>query len=641
MRSITTQLVLVSAMLVLAGCGGGGEGDGDSNTTPPVANNPAPTTPPPSPTPDPNPTPPPGDDPAPPAPPPAPPAHKNLFATVSGDTWDETAVRKVLHIFAFGGHTSDAQIATWADMAPEDAIEQMLTFDQHNLALSTPALGDVDGLGYRPATLHDLAAFWSSNDPGNLTPIDSRHIYDVDNFNGWAPALWQRAATTRGLNPFRHKIGMWETNYHMAVNIKSGVGQTPLLRYYEDIMQAHLDGLPYQQVMATAASSAAIALQYGHRNNRYSNGVCDCNEDFAREYHQLFFGILGMGEMDYHETVTIKNTAKAFTDMTVHWDELNGITDWVDFGTFYHPDQSLEILGTMVDGTTAEDRIAALAEVSINHPESLDNLPVMIVNQLADDNLTSLKISAIRNAWSSMDEKNLLTFLRGYAISNIFHDESRVKYLTSVDRHMLITNQVVQNNLQNDIGVYAPRPMDEGVNVFAPTHNVFGSQKGTEAASSDRVFREAYNRATERVWQLRSSEGEKFGTSWERDWAALAPRNDAGNFVVEDVAEWLWQRFIADGLKNFGPLEQAHLYALLGGDRDLAYLLDENNLDRVVTKNDVLFDTSVIELVNDMKSRILLLDSVVEDDRRSANQRIGTAINFIIATPYMFAQEGR
>lgn len=43
------------------------------------------------------------------------------------DFWTETAVRKVLHVFAYGGQASDAQISTWAEMAPRDAIQQMLT----------------------------------------------------------------------------------------------------------------------------------------------------------------------------------------------------------------------------------------------------------------------------------------------------------------------------------------------------------------------------------------------------------------------------------------------------------------------------------------------------------------------------------
>ena len=111
--------------------------------------------------------------------------------------------------------------------------------------------------------------------------------------------------------------------------------------------------------------------------------------------------------------------------------------------------------------------------------------------------------------------------------------------------------------------------------------------------------------------------------------------------AARDVAEWLWQRFVADGLKNLGPLERAHLYALLATDRDLAFLVDENDLARVITTDDVLLDPEVITLVNDLSGRTMQLDSAFTDDRLDANRRIGMAINFIVGTPYIFAQEGR
>jgi len=51
-------------------------------------------------------------------------------------SWDEKAVRKVLKIFAFGGHATSGQIARWANMQPKVAIKQMLNFSQHNRLLS-------------------------------------------------------------------------------------------------------------------------------------------------------------------------------------------------------------------------------------------------------------------------------------------------------------------------------------------------------------------------------------------------------------------------------------------------------------------------------------------------------------------------
>ncbi|MDH3589877.1 MAG: DUF1800 family protein [Gammaproteobacteria bacterium] len=611
----TIRLIALGSLLLLAGCGGGGDGDssvplngnsssgGDDNSTT------------------------------------SPPAHKNLFTQVSESAWDETAVRKVLHAFAFGGQSSDAQIAAWADMAPELAIAEMLTFAEHNAKLSTPVVDDTDNLIARGGTLRQLAAFWASNNAANGVSPGQREYYEISNSSGRLPLVWQRAVISRGLNPFRQKIGFWETNYHLAIN-RQAVQREPFMRYYDDIMEAHEQGLPYQDVMAVAARSAAIALQYGHHSNRYRNGQCDCNEDFAREYHQLFFGILGEADPTRHENVTIKNTAKAFTDMTVHFDDQTGVADFVDFGTFFHPTQPLEILGTMIGGSNASERIGLMVDVSINNPESLANLPVMIVSDLADDNLDARKIAEIRSAWASLDQKNLLTFLRGYAISTIFHEPSRIRYLNSFDRHMLLTNLTGLSNNEQYFDLYTPQYFADGVEVFHPTHNVFGSQKGLEAASSDLVFRNNHKLVTERVWRFRQPAAVVNGVSWEKDWAAVIPRS-AGGFHVRDVAEWLWQRYLADGLKDFNDLERAHVYALLGADRDLAYLLNPSDMDRVIGTGDVLIDNSIIALVNDLASQTLDLDSADTTARQIANQRVGMAINFIAGTPFIFTQEGR
>ena len=43
----------------------------------------------------------------------------------------------------------------------------------------------------------------------------------------------------------------------------------------------------------------------------------------------------------------------------------------------------------------------------------------------------------------------------------------------------------------------------------------------------------------------------------------------------------------------------------------------------------------------DLSSRTLTLDSGDANERAAANEQVGMAINFIVATPYIFAQEGR
>jgi len=556
--------------------------------------------------------------------------------TVSNDEWDDTAVRKVLHTFAYGGHSTDAQIAAWADMPPDQAIAEMLTFEEHNLLLSPVTASNYDQLDTRDGTLRGLGEFWSSDDPGNGT--GERGFYHIDTW--WVDNIWVRAATIRGLNPFRQKIGLWETNYHLAVTSK--VHPLQMLRYYDDIMAALEGGVPYQDVLTTAATSSAIAFQYGHLTSRFKNGVCLCNEDFAREYHQLFFGVLGDYDSDYHETVTIKNTANALTDIALERNEAGFWTGNISFGVEFHYPGILEILETDYWGENLPDRINQLSQDAINHPESLDNLPVIIISGLADDNLNDAKIAQIRSAWAAMQPKDLLAFLRAYAVSTLFHSEGRIKYLSTIDRHMLLANKFVLNNEENYLDVHKINGyQDEDVRVFRPTHAVFGGQTGVEASISADVFRKNYNRVTLGDFRYRNASGEKYGRLWERDWGSIVPIGESGEYVVRDVAEWLWNRFIGDGLKHFGPLERAHVYAVLASDKDLIDLVSPEDLSRVITSMELETEPALITLVNSLSAQSLPLDSIDTDEKHYANGRIGQAINFIVATPYIFAQEGR
>ena len=564
------------------------------------------------------------------------------FERVSDALWDDTAVRKVLRTFAYGGHATDVQIAAWAAMPPAQAIVEMLTFDEHNLKLSPVGAADTDRLDMRDGTLLGLAQFWASDDPANGVYASHRTRYDL--FDGFSDidTVWARAVTSRGLNPFRQKVGFWETNYHMATN-REVVGRRLIAGYYDAIMEAHEQGLPYQDVIGVAAKSAAVASQYGHLNNRYVNGECLCNEDFAREYHQLFFGILGNYDPGLHETVTIKNTAAALTDMWVPRDIVyGGYLNQVIFGTEKHFPGVLDILNVGIGGSDASQRIDELSEYAIDHPESLENLPVMIIRELADDNLTDSKIQAIRMAWGGMSQKNLLDFLRAYAISTLFHDESRIKYWTSIHRHVLIANQVTLNNRENYLDLYTPIAyLHEDVRPFYPVHNVFGGQTGIEAADSAAVFRNNYNRVTAEEWRYRTASLLKFDQIWEKDWASVIPRDENGRYVVWKVAEWLWNHLIGDGLANFGALERLHLYALLARELDFAYLVDPSDPNRVFMASDITADTDLLVLRDQLASDTMKLDSADSSDRLTANQRVGQAINFIVGTPYIFADRGR
>ena len=574
------------------------------------------------------------------------------FNTISDSAWDETAVRKVLQVFAYGGHPTDAQITTWADMPAWDAIQQMLTFDEHNPRLSPVRSNNSDNLDTRSGTLRGLVDFWTSDDPSNSVDASIRALYAL------APVAWYKAVMSRGLNPFRHKIGLFETNYHMSVNMAVGVTSDQIIAYYDGITESLEAGLPYHQVLSNAALSAAVARQYGHFTNQWINGICFCNEDFAREYHQLFFGILGEYDTEYHETITIKNTAAALTDIRLDFDTTQmDFVDFVTFGTQYHAPGPLDILNSSVTGADAEQRIQQLSGIAIAHPESLDNLPLIFIQGLADDNMTDAKRDRIRQAWNDMQQKDLLRFLRAYAVSDLFHSAERVKYFTSVDRYFTITNGITHSNLEANSELYTPFDglESEDVIAFSPRYNVFGAQTSLDAAESASVFRTNFNRVTREHYRFRLPGANSFGSAFVKDWASVMSAGDTSGYRVDGIAEYLWRRFVADGLKNFGTLERAHVYALLAFDTDLTYAVNRAeiiaqgldpedlslyDLDRVITQADLETDADLQQIVNDMASLTLELSSSDNSLRQQANVRVGSAVNFIVATPYMFAQEG-
>lgn len=565
------------------------------------------------------------------------------LTTVDDDTWDNSAVRRVLHTFAFGGQARDGQINAWANMNPEEAIAQILNFNRHNLRLSRSTALDADGLADLPGSLRNLADFWSSNNTANPVPSGGRDNYRIDEW-GSAFQTWLLAAVSRGLNPFQHKVGLWETNYHMSVNQNAGVSTYQIFKYYDDILNAHRNRAAYQDVMGVAAVSAAVAQQYGHAYNRYIDGVCYCNEDFAREIHQLFFGILGLDDPQYHEEVSIKNTAAALTDMNL--DNREAPEQWqaayIDFQIDEHVPGAVEILNESISGRTAKEKIENLVQIDIEHAESLDNLPVMIVAGLADDRLSEESIANLRRAWRSMEEKDLLQFLRAYAVSTMFHSPDRVKFLTSIDRHLLIANLSTHSNAEHAGGFAEMWRLlwDEEVRPFQPVHDVFGHQTGAEAAESGELFRKHYNSLTESPWRFINATREIDGRTVTKDWGAVAPRS-GGRYQVSAMARWLWQRFIADGHENYGELEQAHLHALLATGNDIGKLAHPENPQVPVTADEVANDNDVQSLVADLGDQDLALNSSDADERLRANQRMGQAVSFIVASPFIFAQQGR
>ena len=559
---------------------------------------------------------------------------------ISDARWNATAVRKVLRTFAFGGHATDAQIDAWAAMKPQRAIVEMLTFDDHNLRLSpVDAALRKEAMDKRPQSLRALGNLWGTNNSANMLPLDMREEYQRSSWHG-ALLTWSMAARVRGGNPFRHRIGYWETNFHLAVSHARGVTNYQLVKFYDDVMASLARGDSYDQVTATGALSAAIGQHYGHRYNRYYDGTCFCNEDFAREFHQLGFGILGVGDQRYHEHVTIKNTAAALTGMRFVSSEAP--EEWqaenVVFDTDGHVPSSVRALHRSIVGANANVKIRALAKVDINYPESLDNLPVMIVQSIADDTISFKEARELRLAWRSMPRKDLLRFLRAYAISTQFHSSSRVKQLTSLERHMVIANRFADSNREHyyDVPEIWRLYWEEEVLPFEPWHEVFGHQNGPETAGSAELFRKNYKRATDASFSYSLEDFN--GTERAKDWRRLMP--PAKSYLVGASAEWLWQRFIADGLKNFGPLERAHLYALLAYGRDLAAVLHPRFPDTAVTLAELNAPAGKAWLAKVGAAR-LPLENKDADIRERTNDRMGAALDFIIATPFMLAEEGR
>ncbi len=600
------------------------------------------------------------------------------LATVSNAAWDNTAVRKVLHTFAFGGFATDVQIQAWADMPAAAAVAEMLTFAPVNELLSptedvTPNYLSVNG---RDSTLQGLQDWWFDAATDNLLPTTLRIAYHPVKGSLLRPEslqnTWIEATTKRGVNPFRQRVGFWLTNYLMSVHLGSVNNNLLLIRtMYDDVMRALAEDRPLAEVLAIGVSSAAISRQYGHMSSKIVGGQFSGNDDFAREYHQLVFGILGelnksnpdrAAYKTYYENVTIEGTARMLTGMQLDRGFPYGITaevflSTIDFNsvtnTANHHSADLEILNfgnpgvANISGATAREKILALSRLAINDPESVNNFPVRIVQHFADDlldgqNNADQRIIDIRATWSTSG-KNLLAFIQRYAISTQFHSPARVKYLTAFERNMTIALKNSLSNLEsyNHIGFPKSRMESQGAEVFRSVHFVFGGQTGRDAIESADIFKLAYNANVNNTGFLaRAADGV---SGWEKDWGVVIPSDGLGNHVVASAAEWLWRRFIADGGANYTIQERAYLSSLLNLGIDFPTHV-ANELGGVVQENGFssadLLDPAqpYLALIAANEAALLPLNDTVA--RVSANHRVGMAVNFITTTPFMFVQTG-
>ena len=597
--------------------------------------------------------------------------------TIKARDWGETPVRKILQAFAWGGLATDAQIAAWADMSPEAAVAGMLTFDAVNPGLSPPGAGDDSSL--HCGSLEALQGFWSSDDPGNIMKYADRYRYatlngsqDLSTVN--LQRTWTKAISTRGCNPFLYKMVLYLTNYHASISAhKTRAG---LIRsYHDDIMLALTEGADFVEVMRIAASHAAVARAYGHQSSRYYNGsdTFSGTDDFGREFHQLFFRIQGETEdMDYHEDTTIEHTAWMLSGMNLgkvtgayssdpssDWSVAPIVSDDYTDDTgrnirnrhfHYHSPEGagscLEILHADICGATADEKIAALAPVAAAHPESMDNVPVYMIDFFADDNLDEIKVAALRSAWDDANY-DILTFVRAYAISTAFHDSDTYKYRTAFDRNLVLQSAHTLDNEENFSRQHYDSPFyrmrEQGVEVFEPAHDVFGGQTGYQAGTNRYIFKDAF-------WATINSPDFYDDTSdpytleeggaeytWYKNWESVIPQNADGEHVVGEVAAWLWNRFIGDGGKNFDPIARAQVQALLAAGRDFAYMVDPDNPDAVYSRADITRKKGVARATDEANAGV----SMTGLSQFNFNRRVGLAVNFISMTPYAFAMEGK
>lgn len=603
---------------------------------------------------------------------------------VKSKDWDELYVRRVLNAFAYGGLATDAQIEIWAGMTPVQAVAEILTFGAVNDKLSPPDGGDETDL--HCGTLAELQDFWSSDDVGNVMKYSDRYLYAVLTTSlslstSNLQRTWSKAISTRGCNPFLHKTALYITNYHASITVhKTRAG---LIRdYYDNIMLGLQNGDNFIELMTIAATDAALARAYGHQYSRYRDDTETFygTDDFAREFHQLLFRIQGVSEDPaYHEDTTIEHSAWMFAGMDIdrNLDAYGSVNsgDWYigpidftdhtdnyyrndlpaprnvnNFTNHYHADlgavSCLEILHEQICGASAGEKIAALAQVAGAHPESMENVPVSIIDFFADDNLDQAKIDAIRGSWLSVGY-DLLVFMRAYAASTQFHSASTFKYKTAFDRNLLIQNA---NTLDNE-EVFGRqfydsprgRMADQGAEVFEPAHDVFGGQTGFQAANNRYIFKNAYAANVDGnsfLWDTSDDYTLEAGDlapvfTWTKEWDAVIPVNGNGEYVVAEVAQWLWNHFIGDGGKNFDPIARAQVHALLSSERDFGYLVDNTNQEAVYTSDQILNDPDVSAV--DQFNAAQLMDFSSSTD----NRRVGMAVNFITMTPYAFAMEGQ
>lgn len=591
---------------------------------------------------------------------------------VPASEWGELHVRRVLHAFANGGQPRDAQIRRWAAMAPDAAVAQILNFQPTNYRLSPEGVGVATVRYCR--SLRQLMDFWSSDRADNPMRAENREWYaTLDREQPFANPLhlylaWTRVMHTPGCNGFLHKMALYVTNYHAAIHVQN-TGATLMRAYYDDVVDALVNGADFVDLMTVAASHAALALAYGHMENRFDfERTFQGNDDFAREYFQLLFGIQGTTEDPvYHENVTIEHNAWLLTgmgldaelyawgsalpvdwlvapiDFTNHTDAAGRriLNRWWHYRQGWGQGSCLEILHTDICGRNALEKLEALGPVAAAHPESLASTPLKFIRFFGDDRIDPVEAEALQTAWIEADH-DLLAFLRRYATSEQFHGPGAVKLLNAFDRNLLIhnLNQLTAEQAQAELFFEGPivRMFDQGALVFAPTRDVFGGQTGGDVANDRFAFKKAWDANVSdpaflgkaSAWYLPAPEAPY--VQWRKDWGAVIPVDGDGLHRVDGVADWLWNRFMADGGARFDPVARAQVHAMLATGFDFGALLTPGDPGRVWTAEDLAEGEPALA---SRELGAMVMDLSTEE----GNENVGMAVNFITALPWTFARE--
>lgn len=548
------------------------------------------------------------------------------FVSLTTDEWGVDEVKKVMNTFTYGITASESQIAKWAEMAPSTAIEEVMNFDAHNPLL-------------KPSPTNNLNSFTKIEDISSLlyNYYKETNVGLADRFA--LPSKFPRGdiesaliTSNLGYNPLRLRIGLWETSYHQVINTNVDVlNAINTWNYFDNIVEGIAAGTPYEEILAKSATSTNIMYMYKQFDNVYKNNTLVGNDDFAREYNQLFFGILGKDNLSYYENTTIENTALVLTGMKNIHTNFTAANGDIFGGPGYsvipvntlHYAKPVEISEKMVQNENVIDGLMEIAKISIDTDESLDTLPLIIIEGLADDNLKNNihKMETVRNAWKIMPKKDILAFLKKYAISRSFHSNDRIKYLSTMDRTMKIYNLM---NVEDKMPHHVLRPRNEmeqeGYTMYVPGKGVFGNWTGVDIKNNTNVYKEYYNgAANQRYYNIYPNQ----------DMSKLIDSSVSNN--VKDITEYLWSKFVGDNLKNFGIIERLHVYALLktGNDFNSAYGVSAD------------IDLNVFDSSNSVRADFKSLEtSEVDLNNNEIRNNIAKVVNFIIAMPYALYEEG-